>query len=112
MSVISKKDYSFPINHNSIKEIINEYAKTNIFEIQSELSLFFDNTNKDKLFKNPFNYIANNEVHYIDIINKIEELKMEMDSRDVFTILYNYPLLVLKNQRDEFFLQLQRKYID
>jgi hypothetical protein len=81
-------------------------------EIQSELSLYFNEKDKDKLFKTLFNYIANNDVIYDDVIRKINELQIEMGS-SVFDILYDYSLIILKDQQgDLFFNYREEKLID
>lgn len=117
LSEISKCNYRFPIDNTSLKKILNNYIRTNIDEIKSELSLYFNDSSKEKLFKNIFNYIANNnDLYYRDVINKIEkemEGESQLKSDVIFGILYNYSLLILKNEQDELFFNYREdKLID
>jgi hypothetical protein len=104
LSIVSKKDLSFPLSSSDIAICLNDYIKANVTEIQSELSLYFNAEEKDVLFNKLFHYVAyTNNAKYEDVLYKIEEFFVEKDSEGIFRILYNYSLLILKSQTGELY---------
>lgn len=95
LSVISKENYTFPITSNNLKKIIDQYIKLNVTEIKSELSLYFNEDEKDLIFKDVFPYIINYQgVMRQKLIDKIISLDFGIHADKVIDVLLDYSLLI------------------
>lgn len=113
LKMISTESYMYPITPETLKKILEKYIKTNITEIKSELSLFFNDVEKDKIFKELFPFIANNSrLSYNDVLNKINDIGFSSDSHTVMKILVGYSLLIYQNQQGELFFSYREDNIE
>lgn len=98
LTVLSKDAYKYPVDDASVKVILKNYINTNILEIKSELSIFFNEEEKDYLFTHVFKYVAsNNNITYDDMNKYVSEFKFNLDSEKVLDILIEYNLLIYKD---------------
>ena len=96
-----------------MKKIIEKYINTNVTEIKSELSLFFNETEKDKIFRDLFPFIANNSrLDYNQVLEKIEDIGFSIDSKIVMKILVSYSLLIYQNRQGELFFSYREENIE
>ena len=113
LKTISTENYIYPITSDSLKKIIEKYINTNVTEIKSELSLFFNETEKDKIFRDLFPFIANNSrLDYNQVLEKIEDIGFSIDSKIVMKILVSYSLLIYQNRQGELFFSYREENIE
>lgn len=113
LKTISTENYIYPITSDSLKKIIEKYINTNVTEIKSELSLFFNETEKDKIFRDLFPFIANNSrLDYNQVLEKIENIGFSIDSKIVMKILVSYSLLIYQNRQGELFFSYREENIE
>lgn len=114
LTILSKNVYKYPIDDISIKKILKEYINTNVLEIKSELSIFFTENEKELLFSNVFNYIANYTYNLTyDNLNKyISKLGFAMESEKVLNVLFEYNLLTFKDRNSNLIISYRENNID
>lgn len=113
LQMISKERYDYPIDSNVLKKIMKKFVHINIEEIKSELSLFFKEDEKEKIFQQLFPYIANNsKLHYNEVLTKIKEIGFVNDSKAIMKILVNYSLLIYQNQEGGLFFNYREESIE
>ncbi|MGV3631438.1 MAG: P-loop ATPase, Sll1717 family [Bacteroidota bacterium] len=112
LSAVSSENYSYPISPSNLNKILNVYIKKNLAEIKSELSLYFNETEKDKIFKNLLPFVRDhNSIKLKAVIEKADELDFE-SGKNVVEILFNYSLLIYKNKFGELFFNYREFHID
>lgn len=111
LDVISHENYFYPINSTNVKRIINRYVGINIKEIKSELSLYFNEKEKNVLFNELFCYIIDKQPTYLETIEKIKEL-FPLYEEDIFDILFSYNLFVLQSDGGEIFVSYRDNKMD
>lgn len=103
LNVVSDIGFKYPIVRSDVKTIIEIYIKKNIDEIKSELSLFFNETDKERLFTSLFKYLSDYpRIPYRVLIDKIEKLKFNIDSKTVFDLLLAYSFIVPLNSSGDY----------
>lgn len=103
LNVVSDIGFIYPISKSDVKTILEVYIKKNIDEIKSELSLFFDETDKGKLFTSLFKYLSEHpRIPFLSLMNKIEQLKFKIDSKTVFDLLLAYSFIVAINVNGDY----------
>lgn len=96
-----------------MKKIIEKYIKINITEIKSELNLFFNEAEKEKIFRELFPFIANNtRLNYNDVLAKTKEIGFSIDSETVMKILVSYSLLIYQNRQGDLFFSYREDNIE
>ena len=100
LDTISKDDYSYPIDHFTLKKILKKYIQITTTEIKSELSLYFSEEEKELLFSQVFSFIANNNsnIKLEDIKDLISSFGFDIASEKVVDILLAYNLLIYKQE--------------
>lgn len=100
LDTISKDDYSYPIDHFTLKKILKKYIQITTTEIKSELSLYFSEEEKELLFSQVFSFIANNNsnIKLEDIKDLISSFGFDIASEKVIDILLAYNLLIYKQE--------------
>lgn len=113
LKTVSTDVYHYPIDARNLKKIIKKYININILEIKSELSLFFNETEKDKIFNELFRFIANRtKSSQEDVIKKIEDLVFNMESKSVLNILMSYSLLIYQNRSGDVFFTYRESNLE
>lgn len=113
LKTISTENYTYPINPYNLKKIIEKYIKINITEIKSELNLFFNEAEKEKIFRELFPFIANNtRLNYNDVLAKTKEIGFSIDSETVMKILVSYSLLIYQNRQGDLFFSYREDNIE
>lgn len=112
LRMVSEDVYHYPINHSDLKKIINKYISTNIAEIKSELSLFFNENEKNRIFDILFRYISQNSGLNVDtVLKKIKEIGFN-NNEEVLNLLIKYSLLIYQNPQRELFFNYRETQID
>ncbi len=112
LSAITEDNYEIPINFESLKKILFKYINKLRTEIESELSLFFNEAEKTELFM-VLEYIANHNCKREDVIQVIaEQPKFSFSAERVFSILEEYSLIGYKNQQGESFFKCREQDLD
>ncbi len=113
LKTISSENYSYPIQSDTLKKILEKYIEINISEIKSELSLFFKETDKDKIFRELFPFIANNSrLSYNEVLEKISDIGFSLDCHTVMKFLVGYSLLIYQSQQGELFFNYREDNIE
>lgn len=98
LSLIGDEDYNFPIDKNSLNRLLKKYIGLNIKEIKSELSLFFNEDEKDLLFQKVFYFLfENSNVRYNELEKFINTLNFNKTSGNVIEILLDYSLIIYRD---------------
>ncbi|AMQ01861.1 hypothetical protein AY601_5048 [Pedobacter cryoconitis] len=104
LSVLSNEKYPFPISSINLKRILEKYININLAEIKSELSLHFNEREKDIIFRLLFPFIIENQgLKYDLILMKISELNFDMEPNKVVDILLSYSLIVYQNRNGDLY---------
>ena len=112
LSAITEDNYEIPINFESLKKILFKYINKLRTEIESELSLFFNEAEKTELFM-VLEHIANHNCKREDVIQVIaEQPKFSFSAERVFSILEEYSLIGYKNQQGESFFKCREQDLD
>jgi len=112
LSAVSTENYSYPISSSNLNKILNVFIRKNLAEVKSELSLYFNESEKDKIFKNLLPYVRdNNGIKLKNVIEEIERLNF-LPGKNVVEILFNYSLLIYKNRYGELFFNYREFHID
>lgn len=113
LTILSRNSYKYPVDDVSIKRILKEYINTNILEIKSELSIFFNEKEKDILFDKVFQYVANyTNLTYSDLNNYISKLGFVMESEKVIDILFEYNLFTYKDKNSNLIISYRENNVD
>lgn len=112
LKTISNENYTYPLNPQAVKKILESYIHINILEIKSELSLFFNESEKNRLFSMLFPFVANSPKSHNEVLEKIEEIEFSIDSKQVMKILTNYSLLIYQNRQGGLFFNYREDNID
>lgn len=103
LSSVASENYSYPISSPNLNKILNDYIRKNLNEVKSELSLFFNEKEKEKIFKTLLPFIKdNNGVKLKHILEEVEKLKFEA-GKDVVEILFNYSLILYRHKSGDLF---------
>lgn len=101
LSIIGSESYRFPINSYNLKRILNKFISANVLEIKSELSLYFSDSEKEKIFSKVLQYLADNQgVTYQQLLNKVTLLNFSISPESVIDILLSYSLIVFRDKDD------------
>lgn len=104
LTVISQNDYSFPISYKDQRIILDKYITQNIREIKSELSLFFNEDDKENIFQKVFPYLIKHQYVTLEKMEAfVSGLTWVIDPGKVLALLLDYSLIVFKNADDELF---------
>ncbi len=104
LTVISQNYYKIPISYKDQRIILDKYIAQNVKEIKSELSLFFDDNEKDLLFKEIFPYLTKNQyITFDNLVNHIKTFSWTIDAKGIIQLLLDYSLIVYKNSSGELF---------
>lgn len=104
LNIVSTVGFEYPISSYNIRVILEKYINRNINEIKSELSLFFDEAEKEKLFNSLFKYISDYPLKsYSQVLKKVNSLKFNLKSEIVIDLLISYSLLIPSNSSGELF---------
>lgn len=110
LNIISDDGYNFPINSYEIKRIIEKYITKNIYEIKSELSLYFSEKEKEIIFNDLFRYVMDYPIKSYDKVKeKIKSLNFNCDDEIVINILISYSLLIPQNSDGELYFNYREK---
>lgn len=115
LMMVTKENYHFPIDDENLKKILKRYIDVNIDEIKSELKLFFNDEEIEKLFYDLFSSIANSysDISVTEFKQKIELLNLSLETELVFDLLSKYYLLSFKNDKGSvFFLYRLKAAVD
>ena len=95
LSEVTKCAFDWPISEANFNKIVNNYLKTNFDEISSELSLYFNDNDKDKLFE-IFRLIAKHGRKYTrqEVEKKLVNLDCKLQSDKIVDLLLDYGLLM------------------
>ena len=109
LTVISQNEYKIPIGYKDQRIILDKYITQNIKEIKSELSLFFDEEDKKKVFENIFPYLIKTAYVTSEMMQDyISKLTWTIDSKNVLSLLLDYSLIIYKNSDDELFFNYRQ----
>lgn len=104
LTTISKNNYQIPIQNRDLRQIIDNYISTNVKEIKSELSLHFNEDEKNIIFRDVFPLIISEKyLTYDKLLNKIEKFSFLLDSSNVIDLLLEYSLIVYQNGNGDLF---------
>jgi len=104
LNITSEQGVLYPISQYDLKIILQKYIERNINEIKSELSLLFNEQEKNKLFTSLFRYISDYPIKsYQQIIDYIKTLGFSMQPEIVIDILISYSFLIPSNSTGELF---------
>lgn len=108
LSMVSKEHYKYPIELKDIRKILSDFIDININEIRSELSLYFNEIEKNILFDKIFPFILrerdrNRYVEVEDLIEKMEEYSFSLPSAEIINILLDYSLIIYMNSVGELY---------
>ena len=89
----------------------------NIYEIRSELSLHFNEIEKNILFDKIFPFILrerdkNRYVEMEDLLKKIGEFSFDLSAKEIVGILLDYSLVVYMNSSGELFFNYRENNIE
>lgn len=104
LSIISQSEYRIPINFRDLRIILDKYITVNIREIKSELSLFFNEDEKEIIFTKIFPYLIKEQyVTYEKLIDFMKQLPFKENIERVVSLLIEYSLIVYKNSQGDLF---------
>lgn len=104
LTVISQNHYRIPISYKDQRIILDKYIAQNVKEIKSELSLFFDENDKEQIFKEIFPYLSKNQyVTFENLRDHVATFTWSIDAKSVIHLLLDYSLIVYKNSTGELF---------
>lgn len=95
---IGEDSYVFPLSAKDVKRVLHKYIKSTIYELKSELSLHFSDSNIDFFFEDLFNFILDNSSRYTDVVSHINNSTIfEIEGSAVIEKLYNYSIIEYKD---------------
>lgn len=104
LNITSELGVSYPISQNNIKLILQKYIARNINEIKSELNLFFNEDDKEKLFVTLFKYMSDYPAKsYNQVLTKINGLNFKLKSETIIEILISYSFFVPSNSNGDLY---------
>lgn len=104
LNVAVEQNVQYPISQYDLKIILQKYIERNINEIKSELSLYFNEQEKSKLFNTLFRYISDYPIKsYNQVLDKIKTLGFSMEPDLILDILISYSFLVPSNANGDLF---------
>jgi hypothetical protein len=104
LNVVSEQSVQYPISQYDLKIILQKYIERNINEIKSELSLYFNEQEKRKLFNTLFKYISEYPSKtYRQVVDKVETLEFALQPELTVDILISYSFLVPSNASGDLF---------
>lgn len=113
LSCVSLENYLYPISSQNLNKILNTYIKKNLAEVKSELSLYFNESEKEKIFKSLLPFVRDhNGIKLKAIIEEADKLGFESTGKKVVDILFNYSLLIYKNKFGELFFNYREFHIE
>lgn len=114
LSMVTKENYQYPIDVDDLKKILKKYLEVNVEEIKSELKLFFNDEEINKIFNELFYSVANSyyEITIADFKERIDKLNLSLDTEMVFEVLSKYYLIAFKNKGSVFYLYRGKAAID
>lgn len=103
--------YPIPLSYTNVKRALKIYIELTINEIKSELSLYFDGSEKNILFNDVFPYIINHDITLPELEEYIENRGFNKDAKDVVDILLEYALVGLKDGRSRYYFNFREHTI-
>jgi len=104
--------YPIPLSYYNVKRALSRYIDLTINEIKSELSLYFNEKEKNILFNDVFPYIHD---YYISLPRLETRLKEDFgftkDAKDTVNILLEYALIGLMDDRNRCFFNFREHTI-
>lgn len=104
--------YPIPLSYYNVKRALTKYIDLTINEIKSELSLYFNENEKNILFNDVFPYIHD---YYISLprleIRLKEDFGFTKDAKDTVNILLEYALIGLMDDRNRCFFNFREHTI-
>lgn len=104
LNVAVEQNVCYPISQNDLKIILQKYIERNINEIKSELSLYFNEQEKSKLFNTLFKFISDYPIKsYNQVLEKIRTMGLSMEPDLILNILISYSFIVPSNSNGDLF---------
>jgi hypothetical protein len=104
LSMMTTENYKYPLDKESVKQLLAKYIKINVYEIKSELKLFFSDHEIEVLFHTLFPFIINSSNLTQESLSiRIDELNFIFDGSKVIEILLNYSLIILIDESGTLF---------
>jgi len=104
LTVVSQNEYRIPISYKDQRIILDKYIIQNIKEIKSELSIIFNDQDKENVFQKIFPHVLKNPYLTLEQLEAfVSNLTWTADPNYVISLLLDYSLLVYKNSSGELF---------
>ena len=104
LNTIGEDAYKYPLTSNDLEKVLGRYCKKMKDEILSELTLFFNDKEKQALYDIVFQHIVNDirdhkYTSFIDLAKYIDKTGgFIKKGKDVIEILWNYSLIGYKDK--------------
>lgn len=104
--------YPIPLSYYNVKRALTKYIDLTVNEIKSELSLYFNENEKNVLFNDVFPYILDYEIS----LPRLEEIlrnnfEFTKDAKDTVNILLEYALIGLMDDRGRYYFNFRERTI-
>ncbi len=91
-------NYSTPLTYSNVKRALRKYIELTVNEIKSELTLYFNDVEKNTLFNDVFPHIINDDLTRSELEEYLEE-KGFIHAVEVVDILLEYALIGFRDSR-------------
>ena len=110
LSTMSNEDYQYPIDRETLKLMLKKYISKTVNEIKNELSLYFSESDINKIFSDIFPELSNNQYTTISSFKTLlDKYSLSIDSDNAFKHLVDYSLLAYKDNYDNIFVNYRDK---
>ncbi len=116
LNTISDDAYRYPLDENDVEKVLNSYCNKLKTEILSELTLYFNDKEKQAIYNFVFQHIANDikngkEIASSELAAYIDRLKIfSKKGEEVIKILWRYSLIGYSDQEGNVYYNHREEY--
>lgn len=112
LSRVGLKEYTFPMQPETVKLLLKKYIESNIAEIKNELGLNFTSNEIRILFEEVFPYIIKHpHTTRTKLCEYLKNFEFDQDSNEVFRHLREYSLIAFKDSQGKLFFEYRGEQV-